>query len=540
MRSTIPSTTAQTQRLLGDQKQIPQKDSRCKKGAIRTASVVLGVMGVGAGALYKGPSEQCALSEACGAWLSELTSEQFAQWTFFLTGAVGYGGTNAYFAANSVERFVEYMGKQKNTRDQLIKATAIALITGSQSILFYLLAASDPKTKANPLLLTLIMTGVIPAALYGTVNVVGASIPRGFSALKHSWRIAKLRYQKRRGKLLDSVELQRLEHYAQLQKVFIKKIQTALRGVRRDAQAVEVGNRDLLEVLTEYYLDFVPESWSMRMMRKLMVATGTTVAGFFSYPIIKNAYGEIGDFNPFLRLPLVLLLSVGTFYANAKQIINFFNGALEAVRSVILREPIQSMLFQLRMKTMLTIGALIYLTQAESYAVVCQKWDKQVSPELDAPKILALLGVCILHVKGLSDFVRARYQDFTPDKRAKLLLEIEGQVAKWEQMSIEEFIAFVETLDPGVRNRLSIPSANESSAAAPQGVTVETPKVVAPATATVPVESATVLAPRRPRRVSACEKLFGWTPFFSVSSADYDVSMNEVSSAQYHRQTNGQ
>src|SRR5437762_1805705 len=79
------------------------EESTTKNNWLSTlAQITLGGVGIGAGILYLGPAQTCALSEDCGKWLSDLTSPTAAV-VIFTAGGFDFSAGAMVMGAQSAE-----------------------------------------------------------------------------------------------------------------------------------------------------------------------------------------------------------------------------------------------------------------------------------------------------------------------------------------------------------------------------------------------------------------------------------------------------
>src|SRR5579885_138461 len=137
------------------------------------AQVSLGGIGIGAGALYLGPAQTCAVSKDCGLWLSNLVSEKGAV-IIFTAGGLDFSGGAMFMGAQSAAATVRYINGQSSLGAKIGKGTLVFVFAASQNVPLLLASLS---TSPELWQTALTVGGNAPGSLFGTINMIQTEIP---------------------------------------------------------------------------------------------------------------------------------------------------------------------------------------------------------------------------------------------------------------------------------------------------------------------------------------------------------------------------
>src|SRR3990167_5440984 len=314
------------------------------------AQIGLGIIGAGAGFLYLGPAEACSVSETCGKWLTDLTNQKIAI-SVFMAGGVDFSGINAYFSAQSINRFQTYIQKQKSNPAKIGKSTIIIVFALSQNVQLLL---SSLKTSTAAWQTVLTVSGGAPGALFGAVGLVEQEIPYFLSKVNQA--IKQLRYTIADfcSPLSETEKHYRNEiiHYSKLQSTFLKKMQANWKQIITQTENIEINSRK--PPLTFLFGQKAPvqsSSWFSSLLHKISQLAGMGLAINFSVPILANTFHSLGEYLPkSLQFLFTGFLSSSLLYGHFKITNTGVDALLTTLAQLLTGKPIDSTTFQLGTK----------------------------------------------------------------------------------------------------------------------------------------------------------------------------------------------
>lgn len=419
--------------------------------------VASGIVGIGAGFIYYAPGLKCAQEDTCGLWLTNLTSETTAHYTFFLSGGLDFGGINGFFSADSIPRTLKYLQEQPNRKAKIIQGAAISFLTVSQTAQL-LLACIGTNAQVWQTVLT--VAGGLPGALYGTVGMIESEIP--FLKDKAKYYLKELNYKmfSRCYPLTDEEKLvrERTNFYFNQLQASIMKARANWKHISASALSIEITDEQKRNPLAYLFQDLVevqPETTCDYIIKRSGQGIGLAMMTSFSIPFFLNTLHVVQKFVPYLPLQVGLtgFLNLSQIYSNIKITVGGVTSLLGLMKAAISRQPIDSFLYHLRPKTTTIMVMACMLFSAMSYSaaniIMTKDYD---GPEKETLRDSAMLGIIFFHLTGLLHLYELLLGRLTRDEREKFIFKLQHEVEKLERLPLSTYIEKIEAPVSELRN----------------------------------------------------------------------------------------
>lgn len=395
--------------------------------------------------LYYTPASECALSDTCGKWLTDLlehvSDNPSLPIAIFYSGGVEFAAINAIFSARSIEQFSQFWSKQKTAVMKATKTTLILIYTASQGLNLVFAANNSP-----PLAIALTLTGALPGALYGATGLIQEEIPYLLNKIKQYMRPVVDLFSP-----LDEIEKlhrARLKFYAKQQNAFNERLKTQWKMLFQNKKNI---NFDSQQTPLDLLFNQPPgqaTSWLNWSVHQIAVGLGLGLAANQTAPLIKNSINILVKYlgsNPLATL-LALGLGSSTIYGNVKITVKGVTDIIDNAFNILSGKPIDSSAFHVRPKTTALMTAFSVLLSICSYALIDELYEKSFPGEdVGARQIFrygAIAAIDIYHFVGPLELYKMLLSALTRDEKEKLIFAVEKEMLKFKKMSVEEFMEF--------------------------------------------------------------------------------------------------
>lgn len=437
------------------------KSQKC----INAARIILGLIGAGAGFLYWTPSGVCVKSPTCGQFLADsISSPEIARYVMFLSGAIGFSGTNMYYSSQFYENFLQFLSEQKSLSAKVGKGTFVVVygIGQASHILLAVLGTGGELLSASSLLT---IGGALPGGLFGAVGVAKNTLPKVYEKL--NWVLTEHVYYSLFNPKNDLEEAvrNRIKFYMQEQKHFLKQVEANLKQLILQAKTIDVpvGMQDALGFLFQQNTTPVEESSLEKGLRYVARLAGTGITCNFLYPLVTNTFELSKQFVPYtgLQLGLTALLSTSSIYNNFKITCEGVDAIYKTLKNLLTGQKVDSMTFQLRPKSLALIVSMCSSISILSFAVINVMWDKYYQgPAKDELRQGARVGIDVNHAYALILFSMSVLRNLTKEPKAKFLFKLEDEVNRLKGQSPKAFAEFVESLDENQKRLYGVRAFN--------------------------------------------------------------------------------
>ncbi len=411
--------------------------------------VSLAVIGLGAGALYVGPSQRCVAAATCGQWLAEAIGNKAAT-AVFVSGGGNFALINAYLASKSINALLAFERKQPTWTRRIVWGGVISVFTVSQSM-SALVSTVSTSTHSWQIFAT--VGSSIPNSLYSAVGTMDYELPMLYSYLKNIYRA--LHYGLSDACFDPSEEelryRQRAQHYRQQQKHL-------LRVLDQHWQYLQTHPRETAIALSDSPLEWLmttparqKETGCVRSTVRLANITANLAAtAVISVPFLLNNFNTI---SPYLHNPIASGFATAYFsyaflYSNMKLLSSFMQGVVNILDRLITGRPIDSLIYQLHpYVTAISVG-IICAFASLSYAlmnVIFEMEFPNVNQTREGFRYAADVGIDLYHIAGMFYLFELLYATFTPNKQDQFLYKIQSDVERMHKMNDDEFSHFVES-----------------------------------------------------------------------------------------------
>lgn len=436
------------------------------------ARIVLGAVGAGAGFLYWAPSGICTSSPTCGTFLvdaissstSYLDPAQTAKWIFFLSGAVGFSGSNMYYSSQVYDNFSEYLNNQNSFGAQIGKGSFVILYgLGQASHMILAVLGTGGELLSATSLLTI--GAAIPGSLFGAVGVAKNTLPAIAEKLK--WNLTEYVYYSLYSPKdpLEECLRNRIKFYMQEQKQFLIRAEANLKQLISQAKDidVQVESTELIDFLFQQNAIPANESILSKGVRSVFRLGAIGITTSYIYPLVKNTFEMLKEFvpNPGLQISITALLSTANIYNNYRITGEGVDAIYKTLKSLLTCEKIDSMTFQLKPKSLSSIISVCSSISVLSFAVINVVYDKYYNGAAkDEFRHAARIGIVVNHAYALILFGMVLLRNLTKDPKTKYLFQVEDEVSRLKNQSPAAFADYSESLTQTRKELLGIKTFN--------------------------------------------------------------------------------
>jgi hypothetical protein len=468
---------------------LSNSSTKCYSVVTKFGLVTMFIIGSGAGILYWAPSLTCAQS-GYGHFLSNLITENGAHAVYFVSGFLGFGGSNAFFSTASLPHLIQYIREQRTIFNKFWKSIAIIALSFTQTISIFIAATT---TGSNLLLTMLTASGSFPGALFTSVNLMEKDIPHIFSKIKEGRIKILLHLEKLCGgycSLVEQHQKEKLEYYRKGYDQFIKKLEIHWKSmINKSNEIVFTGIEDLKEdynkPLILLFDENINENSSLLLINpdtppviKIINHTISFLATMFTLnftaAIVNNTFDglESESYSNASRWILSGIFNLSTIYNNFVVTNGGIISIYEVIKKLLLgRNPLENSLnFKLYPKLSTGIAFLSLALGSWSIAIIDtmtkEMIDNRGIPQAYAGtiRITADVGIAAYHIFALYKLYLILLKKFTPNLQNHILFMIEEEVRKYKAMSVPVFTERITNLNANTREKWGLETFEERKA----------------------------------------------------------------------------
>lgn len=424
------------------------------------AKIALGVIGAGAGFLYKGPGEICIKNDGCGLWLANAITPEVAQGVF-TAGGLDYSIINAYMSFNSLDRLKSYLDKKNSTKEKIGKGALVVLFGISLNTGLLLTTFTTSSVWWESTLTTL---GGLPGSLYAAVGMTEKQIPMALEASQHGFLLFKKHVVDRlvSPTAYELAQRDYIERYRHQKHHFTKNLRRNLNYRKRHYTDFPSMESNPLVSLAQQ-IDAYKPSTARKIVRGSTQTLGSLIGIYISSVFAKNTYSNSHRFVPITPLAVVIagLLSVPSFYNNITITGHGAKSFADLICDGLTDTTPEQLSASFRPKTTAMMSLIALTMSVFSYAVINLIFSIEFpnpddNPVRDDLRLAADVSICLYHLFGIMHFWETIYSLLSKQGPEQALAHAEALVSHLETMTLEEFMAYVSSNTEDLNGKLSL------------------------------------------------------------------------------------